>query len=322
MSVPDLFRKAKDLPLQMLQAALSGVGQALLLGDRVRNRIKGAGSTDEELDETRTTAADQLAGSEEKSEEKPARREPVIFAPAKPKTAPAEAAETKPEAPETKTEPGAKTGAKAKTGAETKTGAEPEAAEVKAEAGPAPVALVPAAPVAAGTTPEPITEIATPPAVEVEVAAVDVAEPDQNGAAAVEVVETKPAKPRTTRARTTAGTAKPKSATAKPKAAAGAGAGAAKPKAAKTRKAATTAEATETVETVETVEAVKAGVAAVPAEPLPGYAELTVASLRARMRGKSAEQIKELIEYEKATSARPEVVRMYENRLTKIETAE
>ncbi|WP_068927116.1 hypothetical protein [Planobispora rosea] len=311
MSVPDLFRKAKDLPLQMLQAALSGVGQALLLGDRVRNRIKGAGSTDEELDETRTTAADQLAGSEEKSEEKPARREPVIFAPAKPKTAPAEAVETKPEAPETKTEPGAKTGAKAKTGAE------PEAAEVKAEAGPAPVALVPAE-----TTPEPITEIATPPAVEVEVAAVDVAEPDQNGAAAVEVVETKPAKPRTTRARTTAGTAKPKSATAKPKAAAGAGAGAAKPKAAKTRKAATTAEATETVETVETVEAVKAGVAAVPAEPLPGYAELTVASLRARMRGKSAEQIKELIEYEKATSARPEVVRMYENRLTKIETAE
>ncbi len=56
----------------------------------------------------------------------------------------------------------------------------------------------------------------------------------------------------------------------------------------------------------------------VPAEPLPGYAELSVASLRARMRGRSAEQIKELLAYEQATSARENVMKMYENRLAKL----
>ena len=55
---------------------------------------------------------------------------------------------------------------------------------------------------------------------------------------------------------------------------------------------------------------------------MPGYSELTVASLRARMRGKTAVQIQELIAYERATSARDAVVKMYENRLAKLEAAE
>jgi hypothetical protein len=58
------------------------------------------------------------------------------------------------------------------------------------------------------------------------------------------------------------------------------------------------------------------------AEPLPGYSELTVASLRARMRGKSAEQISAFLVFEQATTARPEVVRMYENRLAKLQAGE
>ena len=52
---------------------------------------------------------------------------------------------------------------------------------------------------------------------------------------------------------------------------------------------------------------------------MPGYAGLTVASLRARMRGKSAEQIRELLAYEEATSARETVLKMYRNRLAKLE---
>ncbi|MET8870163.1 hypothetical protein ABZW11_45130, partial [Nonomuraea sp. NPDC004580] len=57
-------------------------------------------------------------------------------------------------------------------------------------------------------------------------------------------------------------------------------------------------------------------------EPLPGYGQLTVASLRARMRGKTAEQIGDYLAYEKATTARPEVIKMFENRLAKLQTAE
>jgi hypothetical protein len=59
----------------------------------------------------------------------------------------------------------------------------------------------------------------------------------------------------------------------------------------------------------------------VPAEPMPGYAELSMASLRARLRGKTAEEVHALIAYEKATSDRPNIIKMYENRLVKIAEA-
>lgn len=58
------------------------------------------------------------------------------------------------------------------------------------------------------------------------------------------------------------------------------------------------------------------------AEPLPGYGTLTVASLRARLRGKTSEQIQEFLAYEQATSARPEVLKMYTNRLAKLAAPE
>ncbi|MBB6344967.1 hypothetical protein FHU36_001476 [Nonomuraea muscovyensis] len=47
-----------------------------------------------------------------------------------------------------------------------------------------------------------------------------------------------------------------------------------------------------------------------------------MASLRARMRGKSAEQISGLLAYEQATAKRPEVIRMFENRLAKLQAGE
>ncbi|GIH98988.1 hypothetical protein [Planobispora takensis] len=328
MSVPDLFRtvagKAKDLPLHMLQTALSGVGQALLLGDRVRSRLKRLAGNDEELEETtRPTAADQLAETDKPAEDKPARREPVIFAPAKPKPKPAESEPepVKAETAEAETEPAAVKAetvkpepakaetvkpepVKAESAAETEPAAvataEPAATESNgAKARPEPVIFAPAKPKPAETEPEPAAEIAAPPAVKVEVAEVEVAKPETADAAAVEVVKTRPAKPRT---------AKPKAATA------------AKSTTSRSTKAAKAADEPESG--TGTADAVEAGVAAVPAEPLPGYAELTVASLRARMRGKSAEQIRDLIAYEKATSARPEVVRMFENRLTKLEAGQ
>lgn len=52
--------------------------------------------------------------------------------------------------------------------------------------------------------------------------------------------------------------------------------------------------------------------------PVPNYDALTHASLRARLRKLSAEQVKALREYELAHAARPELVTMYDNRLAKL----
>ena len=52
--------------------------------------------------------------------------------------------------------------------------------------------------------------------------------------------------------------------------------------------------------------------------PLPNYDELTIASLRARLRNLSADQLGELIEYEKAHAARADVISMFERRIAKL----
>jgi hypothetical protein len=54
------------------------------------------------------------------------------------------------------------------------------------------------------------------------------------------------------------------------------------------------------------------------AAPLDNYDELTVASLRARMRGLDAAGLRRLIAYERANAGRGEVIGMFERRLTKI----
>ncbi len=356
MAVPDIFRnvtrnvrealssregfkeKAKELPLYVLQTTLSGVGQALMLGDRVRNTIKRlAGQNDEteESEEGTGKAADQPVGAgehgEETAEAKPARREPVIFAPRPEKVAAEAEEERKAEANGTKARPEPVIFAPAKS----KAAAEPAPERAEPETGSkttpetAPTAPAPktAEPTSAETgtveaetgtvekagaveakTAEPritpkVTEpegeaqasglgIAEPAAVKVEVTAVEVAKPEVAGTTAVEVTETKVAEPVTEAAAPVA----------------------------ETVTEAVTEEAVAEAVTEAVTEAVEAA-ESVLAEPMPGYGGLTVASLRARMRGKSAAQIQELLDYERATSARAEVVRMYENRLAKLEAA-
>ena len=58
--------------------------------------------------------------------------------------------------------------------------------------------------------------------------------------------------------------------------------------------------------------------AASSALPLANYDELTVASLRARLRNLSNDDLTQLMEYEKAHQNRPEVVKMFQNRLIKM----
>jgi hypothetical protein len=59
--------------------------------------------------------------------------------------------------------------------------------------------------------------------------------------------------------------------------------------------------------------------AAAPAAPIPGYDDLSVASLRARLRGLDAAGVQALLDYEKANARRDDVIAMFERRLSKIE---
>jgi hypothetical protein len=52
--------------------------------------------------------------------------------------------------------------------------------------------------------------------------------------------------------------------------------------------------------------------------PLANYDELTVASLRARLRNLSNDDLVQLKEYEQAHQNRPEVIKMFQNRLIKM----
>jgi hypothetical protein len=60
------------------------------------------------------------------------------------------------------------------------------------------------------------------------------------------------------------------------------------------------------------------GEAAGAALPVPNYDQLTVASLRARLRVLDAAGVQVLLDYEKAHEGRPAVITMFERRLTKL----
>ena len=53
--------------------------------------------------------------------------------------------------------------------------------------------------------------------------------------------------------------------------------------------------------------------------PLPNYDELSVASLRARLRNLDVTQLRQLIEYESAHADRADVITMFERRMAKLE---
>jgi hypothetical protein len=54
--------------------------------------------------------------------------------------------------------------------------------------------------------------------------------------------------------------------------------------------------------------------------PLANYEELSVASLRARLRNLSNDDLSQLMTYERAHQDRPEVIKMFQNRLIKMTT--
>jgi hypothetical protein len=60
----------------------------------------------------------------------------------------------------------------------------------------------------------------------------------------------------------------------------------------------------------------------VPSAPVPGWDELTLGSIRARLRRLSPDDLIALQSYEKAHGARPDVLRMLENRLVKVRSTQ
>ena len=56
--------------------------------------------------------------------------------------------------------------------------------------------------------------------------------------------------------------------------------------------------------------------------PIANYGELSIASLRARLRGLTVVQVREVTAYERANANRPEVIAMFERRMAKLEAPE
>jgi len=56
-----------------------------------------------------------------------------------------------------------------------------------------------------------------------------------------------------------------------------------------------------------------------PGAPLPNYDQLSVASLRARLRTMDVAQLRQLAEYESAHAGRPDVIAMFERRIAKLQ---
>jgi hypothetical protein len=97
-----------------------------------------------------------------------------------------------------------------------------------------------------------------------------------------------------------------------------------------TTPAAEVAPATEVAPAAETTPAAEVAPAAEPAPvsaaepapatelPVPNYDDLSIASLRARLRNLSADQLSQLIEYEKGHAGRADVIAMFERRIAKL----
>jgi hypothetical protein len=343
MSLSDVIRniartvtdreKAKEIPLLVIQSTLSAAGQALQLVDRVKNSIKGLGSKEDDPATANGQAGDDSRPAVERlldrddakdvkdSEDgapKAARREPVIFAP-RPGTASANGSEPKPDPvifSPAKPAPSSEAPAPATSATPADSGA-PAAPEKAATDVPVAAAEAAAKPVAVDEPPT-AASADTPSA---GTASIDTASASAASAGAAPVTDEAE---KGAEAEAAEGAAA-KLAASESTAVKGSGTAAAE-------RAPATAKAGGEAVAVQDTQAAAAQDAQAPAEgaaaqggvaePMPGYGELSVASLRARMRGKSVEQITELLAYEQATQGRAQVVKMYENRLAKLATAE
>jgi hypothetical protein len=286
MPLPQVNDRLKEIPAQALRTVFATIGQVLLVADRFRAR-----------------AADQLSGSGEATATRPADRAP---APPPPAAKPSkQAKQARPAAEPSRWRSLDKTGnVRLLNGDEEQDDEDvPRVAQAGPERAPAPVPAaeytptevvpaVPAEPAAAEATAAEATaaEPAPPkPAMQQE-AKPALAEPamqQETGPAPAKPTLAEPALPEAALPEAPAETTLPE-----------APAGPALPEA-----------------------PVEAALPEAPGEalPVPHYDQLSVASLRARLRVLDAGQVQTLLDYEKAHDSRPAVITLFERRLTKLD---
>jgi hypothetical protein len=263
-----------------LRAVFAGIGQLLMAVDKIRAQMQEQATSSAPPSQQRP-GADQPPGQVDGTGTVTALRERATPA-------------TKPPAGPAGTKPG--------------TATKPPAATKPGAATKPPAATKPAAKAAAGTEPG---------------TAAKAAARTKPGSGARAAAATKPA------AEAAAGTgpgtgaakqagAKPGAATVKPAAGAKPGAGAAKLAAGTKPPASAKPAAPPAASTPAAAKPAPPADAAQPA-PIPGYDDLSIASLRARLRGLDAAGVQALLDYEKANAHRDDVITMFERRLSKIE---
>jgi predicted flap endonuclease-1-like 5' DNA nuclease len=286
MRVPQVSERIKEAPAQALRGVFAGIGQLLLITDKLRNK-----ASHQDVPHARTPEASETVT--DTSVTSPAglgaATAPVGAAAA---AAPAAAAPS----------------AAAAAAAPVEAAAEGEA--IAAE--PAPVKPAARARRAAATpvTDKPVT--AKPPA---KPATAKPTTPRRTAAkaAATEAAESagetapKPPKRQSARNFDKTGNVRVLGDEASPAASATPAAAAAAPEPAPTPEPAAAAEPAAVAEPTAA------------AAPLPNYDELSVASLRARLRNLDVAQVRQLAEYERAHAARADVLTMFERRIAKLE---
>jgi hypothetical protein len=257
MRVPPVSDRIKEVPAQALRGVFAGIGQLLLITDKLRNKAPA------DVPRARTPERSQPVADATVSEPAVPQEKAAEPAPATPE--PAQAAGAKPSS--VKSTPAKPTTAKATTAKATT--AKPSAAKATA------ATETTAKATAAKPSRAPRTR-------------------DFDKTGNVRLLDD---------AETSAARVSPAPAAAAPAAAAPA---ASAPGAAATPDAAATADA----------------VGSKPGDsgpPLPNYDELSVASLRARLRNLDLAQVRQLTEYERAHAARADVIGMFERRIAKLE---
>src|SRR6266571_2624027 len=295
MPIPQVNDRIKEAPVVVLRAVFAGIGQLLLTADKVRARAAEQVWTPERAPgpagqprhcPVPPQPRNGIAHAEPAAASHPATRE----AAAGPGTATAPA-------------PGAAPAAKAGSGP---AGSVPHPAPGADREKATPAAkTTPTAKATARTTPAPKATAKTAKAAPVAKAAKSTV--DAKSAAGAKVATDTP----------DAKAAGAKVATDTPDAKA-AGAKTASPKAAGAKSTKTTPTAKPGPATkTKAVPAPRAG-PATEAPPLPGYDDMSLASLRARLRGLDATTIRAMLAYERANARREPVITMLERRLTKI----
>ncbi len=284
MPIPQVTDRLKEAPAVVLRAVFAGIGQLLMAADKIRAQMQ-------------EQAASAPAGQKGPGDAQAARR-------------PADEASKASNGTRLHERPAsAARGAAARTGAsETWPAAAATASAAKQATGAEATATkAPAPKTAAPKTAAPTPAAATTAAP--KTAAPETAAPTPAAAktAAPKTAGTKPAELKATAAKAAAPkTAAPK---AEPSKTAASKATAPGPAAAGGRRSAP--------EPAAPKPATPAPLAA-QAAPIPGYDDLSIASLRARLRGLDAADVQALLAYEKANAHRDDVITMFERRISKI----